>query len=324
VRIGFDTAGSALGIVLGNTYDNEKYVTYVREDDYFLGLFNSKQLSELAVLDLEQEEVEGVSGATMTSMAVAHSVVAAAQQHQLAVQRAAERPPPDGPQWKWKMRDLGTLAVIVFGLVVAFSPLRGNVYARWLLQLVLVGYLGFINGDLVSQAMLVGWAKSGIPLGKAGGLVMLTAAALIVPITTRRNVYCSHLCPHGAAQQILRRRLKWQWRVPRKWVPYLKLVPGLLLGWCTIVGLSSLRFSLVDIEPFDAWVFRVAGWATITIAVVGLLAALFVPMAYCRYGCPTGALLGFLRFNTRSDQWSRRDWLAVGLMVLACGLFLAF
>ena len=59
----------------------------------------------------------------------------------------------------------------------------------------------------------------------------------------------------------------------------------------------SLPVSLVDIEPFDAWVFRVAGWATITVAIVGLVASLFVPMAYCRYGCPTGALLKFLQVS---------------------------
>ena len=87
--------------------------------------------------------------------------------------------------------------------------------------------------------------------------------------------------------------------------------------------MAALPFSLVDIEPFDAWVFYVAGWATITIAVIGLVASLFVPMAYCRYGCPTGAVLGYLRFHSRSDRWTRRDWVALGLVLFAAVLLIA-
>ena len=88
----------------------------------------------------------------------------------------------------------------------------------------------------------------------------------------------------------------------------------MLLAWCVLVGMTTLGFSLVDIEPFDAYVFRIAGWATITVAVVGLAASLFVPMAYCRYGCPTGAVLQWLRFHTGSDRWSIRDWAALALL----------
>ena len=152
---------------------------------------------------------------------------------------------------------------------------------------------------------------------------MVTWSALLVPNSTRRNAYRTHLCPHGAAQHLLKDRLRWRLRLPRWMVRGLKVIPALLLIWCLIVAMTSLSFSLVDIEPFDAWVFRVAGWATITIAVVGLVASLFVPMAYCRYGCPTGAMLNFLRYNARSDRWSRRDWFALALVVLAAGICVA-
>ena len=79
--------------------------------------------------------------------------------------------------------------------------------------------------------------------------------------------------------------------------------------------------SLVAIEPFDAWHGWIAGAATISIFVAGLLAALVEPMAYCRLGCPTGAVLDYLRFHGSSDRWTRRDTAALGLLVLAIGLF---
>jgi polyferredoxin len=100
----------------------------------------------------------------------------------------------------------------------------------------------------------------------------------------------------------------------------LALLPALLLGWVLIVAVAHLPFSLVDIEPFDAYVIRVAGWATITVALVGLAASLFVPMAYCRFGCPTGALLEHLRYNARSGRLTRRDAFAIGCLLVAAAV----
>jgi uncharacterized protein with FMN-binding domain len=313
-RICFDSGGRIVGISIGKSYDNEEYVTYVREDEYFLTLFNELSLVELASLDLREAEVDGVSGATMTSMAVADGLIAAAEQQRKALEAPQQ---PTRPTLNWTLRDFGTAGVIFVGLTIAFTSLRGKKQLRWCFQLVLIGYLGLINGDMLSQALIVGWAQNGVPWAGAGGLVLLTAAAFLVPITTRRNAYCTHLCPHGAAQHLLKNRLPWQLRLPPWLLRAFKMIPALLLVWCAIVAMAMLPFSLVDIEPFDAWVFRVAGWATTAIAVFGLVASLFVPMAYCRYGCPTGAMLDFLRFNSHSDRWSGRDWFVVAVGVLA-------
>ena len=99
----------------------------------------------------------------------------------------------------------------------------------------------------------------------------------------------------------------------------LRLVPFGLLAVCLVVAMTDVAFSLVDLEPFDAWVYSVAGWPTLVIAGGGLTASFFVPMAYCRYGCPTGAILRFLAHN---DQWSRRDTAATTLVLVAAALSL--
>ena len=315
--IAFDNDDRVVGTAVGKSYDNEPYVSYVRDDAYFLNLFNGLRLRELAKFDLKAAEVEGVSGATMTSMAVAHGLVRAADEHAAALQR-----PPESPAHRLSVtaRDLGTAGVVLAGVWLAFSPLRGQRLLRLGFQAVLIGYLGLINGDLLSQAMLVGWAQHGVPWRSALGLVLLTAAALLLPIATRCNVYCAHLCPHGAAQQLLKNRLPWRGSLSPRLARLLGWIPAALLAWCLTVAMTAWPFSLVDIEPFDAWVFRVAGWATLSIAVGGLVASLFVPMAYCRLGCPTGALLNYLRLHARSDQWTRRDAVALALLLLALSL----
>lgn len=309
-----DSEGKAVGVFVGESYDNQPYVDYVREDKYFREQFAGMSLDELANLDLQAAGVEGVSGATMTSIAVAEGVVVAAKQ-QIEL-REAQRT-NDGILAGLSKHDVGTAMVVGLGMVIGMTSLRSNSLVRVGFQLVVVGYLGLTTGNLLSQAMTVGWAQHGVPWRSAGGLAILSIAALSLPIFSRRNLYCTHLCAHGAAQQLLKRRRVRQIKVPRSLQTLLRLVPVLLLAWCIIVGMTSLGFSLVDIEPFDAYVFRIAGVATVTIAVAGLVASFFVPMAYCKYGCPTGALLNFLRLNGRSDRWSVRDWVAVGYLALA-------
>jgi hypothetical protein len=84
--------------------------------------------------------------------------------------------------------------------------------------------------------------------------------------------------------------------------------------------MTALPFNLAGLEPFDAWVFRTAGIATLGVAAVGLVASVFVPQAYCRFGCPTGALLNFVRARGATDHFSTRDAAALVLVAIAGAL----
>ncbi len=183
-----DSQDRVIRIMVRSSYDNQPYVRYVQEDEYFCTLLNGKTIAELAALDLEAARVEGVSGATMTSVTVAESLPRTAR---AALVRQA-------PTMVVAARDIGTALVLVCALVMAFSNLRGQRSLRVSYQLVLVVYLGFINGDMISQALLVGWAQSGFPWRLAPGLVLLTAAALLVPLVSKRQLYCHQICPFGA------------------------------------------------------------------------------------------------------------------------------
>jgi transcriptional regulator of nitric oxide reductase len=322
--LGFNNSGKIIGLSVRKSFDNEPYVGYVKDDAYFRKLFNDKSLADLAGIDTEGEgigtnRIEGVSGATMTSQAVARGLVVAAQKQ--VSQDTLSSNSVTGTWWNSvSLNDWGTIGVIIIAIVVGLTSLRGRRWVRWLLPVVVLVYLGFVTGSLLSQAQFVGWSQSGVPHG-AVGLVALTLAAFLVPITTKRNVYCSQLCPHGAAQQLIKLTFHPRHSVGSQMRKVLRWLPGGLLIVSLLVAMFHWRLSLVDIEPFDAYVWKIAGWATLTLAVVGLVASCFVPMAYCRHGCPTGLLLDFLRFHSRSDRLGRRDWFALGLFTLAIVLW---
>jgi polyferredoxin len=179
-----------------------------------------------------------------------------------------------------------------------------------------LAYLGFGAGALVSQAQLWGWAEAGVPRG-AVVLAALAAAALLLPATTRRNVYCSHLCAHGAAQQLLLRIARPRRALPGWLRPLAAVLPWILLAVAIVATVLHWPLALVDLEPFDAYLPAVAGGAALAIFAIGLGASAFVPMAYCRHACPTGALLDHLRLSGRSDRFSWRDGVMLGCLAVA-------
>jgi NosR/NirI family nitrous oxide reductase transcriptional regulator len=308
----FDPALHVLGVRVRSSQDTRDHVGDVKGDPYFLKTWNGKPWDEVARTTPEEAGIEGVSGATLTSMAVAEGI----QRRLLSTSEllAAPRMP-----MRWKAHDIGLALVITAAALLAFFGTYRRAWLRRAFQVLVIVYVGFITGDLLAQSLFAGWAESGLPWRTAPGLVLLLAGALIVPWTTGKPLYCQQICPHGAAQELLHRISPRKWRLhiradvdrALRWLP-----PGLLL---VVIAATLLLLPIepAHLEPFDAYAIRSAGWATIAIAIVGLIASLFVPIAYCHYGCPTGALLNFIRRRGSRDCFGRREVTALLLVAFA-------
>lgn len=322
--IGFNTTGTVAGLSILKSFDNEPYVGYVREDPSFEKYFLGKTFEDLAALEQTTPPTEGISGATMTSQAIAQAIVIAArsvqetQSNTSLIRSVGLRIRNiNAPQW-------GALAVVLAGLYIGFTRLRGRWVGRVALPLIVFAYLGFGAGALLSQAQLWGWSVHGIPR-TAPVLLFLSIVAILTPITTGRNIYCTQLCAHGAAQQLLKisiphRREGTLSRLRKQITPFLKRVrwlPWALFIFCLLMTVLGQPISLVDFEPFDAYLPTIAGIATILVFVVGLFVSSISPMAYCRHACPTGAFFSFIRLHRKSSEISWQDGILCGCFLLA-------
>jgi len=300
-------------IALRKTFDTEAYVGYVTGDAAFLRTFDGMKLPEIATMDFDQAGVEGVSGATQTSWGVAEGVRVRAQ----SLLQEEETKKPWWTRIRWRWQDAGHALVIAAALAMAFTRLRGIAWCRHAHHALLVVYAGVISGEMLSQGLLTGWASNSAPWSSAVGLVALAAVALVGPVLTSKQLYCHHICPHGALQQLLARRLRWQWSPPKRLEAVLSLIPHALLALVFLVALRGWAVDLNALEPFDAYLFRIAGWASIALALGGLVWALVTPLAYCRFGCPTGALFKVIRFTGSGDHLGLRDAIAAGMLAAA-------
>ncbi|WP_395741956.1 FMN-binding protein [Prosthecobacter sp.] len=301
-------AATLRGIALRRSYDTEEYVGYVTGDPAFLKTFDGMTTENIAHIDFNAAGIEGVSGATQTSYGIAEGIRVRAES--LLKEQESHRTWWQQMRARWRWQDTGHITILFAAFLMAFTPLRGRPWCRHLHHLLLVIYGGFIAGEMLSQGLLAGWAAHGTPWKNATGLVLLATVALLGPVFTSKQLYCHHICPHGALQQLLARRLRWSWSPSKKIDSLLSKLPFLLLALVLFSIAFALPVNLNSLEPFDAYLFRVAGWASIIIAILGLLWSLFTPLAYCRYGCLTGALFKLLRFTGDADHLGPRDWLA--------------
>jgi NosR/NirI family transcriptional regulator, nitrous oxide reductase regulator len=308
-----------IGLKVDESFDNEPYVGYVRKDRGFASLLVGKELSTIAQWDLASSGIEGVSGATMTSQAVVKSLIRVAKN----LSQAKNSTLAASAMWRKRLwRGLGTGLLILAMIVVVIGRWSTPHLVRSALRWLVILYLGLFTGELLSMAMFSGWIQYGLPWPTAFGLILLAGVAFYFPIAAKTNLYCSHLCPHGAVQQILPRRWKWRSESLSRFNFLLRVLRPILLIYILLVMLTPLPFSLVDIEPFDAYLWQATAWPSIVIAVGSLIFSLFVPMGYCRFGCPTGGLLQYLRRNAKSHRFNAGDLLAVGCLVVCLAALL--
>lgn len=312
-------AGRVAAIRIRTSFDNEPYVDYVRTEAGFWAIFDGKTIAELADFDPPAAGVEGVSGATMTSLTVADTIVAATKQ----AQRRVASPKNTEAMWlasiRWTLTDIITIATLICAAILKYSgAYRRRVLRRlWLIWVVLV--VGFWAGNLVSLALIAGWSAEGIAWRLAPGLAAITCVAMLGPPLTKGNPYCNHLCPHGAIQQLVRpnkRSIRYR-KMPPRLSRLMRRLPGITL--CGVyAGLVLLpTLDLASWEPFHAYLFRIASWSSLAFAFATITISAVLPMGYCRFGCPTGRMLDYLKRTATSERVQVADFVAASLLIFA-------
>ncbi len=316
-----------IDVRIRRSFDNEPYVDYVKQERSFWKKFKGRPLSDLAVIDLAAEQIDGVSGATMTSIAVAETIRDATGQWlalHAAETKQIDTPEFDSvtaPRWNFSLGEIFTGLLSIATIFWSFSSLRGDRRVRLVWQATSFVILVMLSGNLLSIALASGWTRGGPPIHFAPGLALLAAVTITMPIFSKRNVYCDQVCPHGAIQQWLRpfairnrlHRSKWITRFLHH--PAVLLTLAATAGLAIAIGAVSLvkppGVNLAWLEPFDAYLIGIGFSISGLVWMASIAASSVSPMYYCRHACPTGKLLGYLRRDGRSDSLRWADLLVL-------------
>ena len=121
VLLVLENNGTLKAMQMRSSFENEPYADYPKDDYYLPSLFEGRSIPQLADMNETADKYEGVSGATMTSRAMAKGIVETARQWEAERKRAEAKKP-----WiVWGIGETGSLGVILLAGFVAFTK-RGN------------------------------------------------------------------------------------------------------------------------------------------------------------------------------------------------------
>ena len=243
------------------------------------------------------EDVDAVSGATFSSKAIIRNVqrgLAYAKQHGLAdggkgaQKESAEHTVATG----WTLGSIVALIAVLLGAVV---PLFTNNRRLHLVQLVVnVVVLGLWTGTFVSYTLFLRLFAGGVSLSAIGTLaapLLMLIVALLYPLAGRSGHYCAHVCPFGSAQELAGKLSRRKLRITPRVLRVLTALRNLLWGVLMALLLTGTCTAWIDYELFTAFIYSSASVWVIVLAMLFLVLSVWVPRPYCRFVCPTGALM---------------------------------
>jgi len=292
--VGVAPDGTITGVALLPNHETPSYAARI-EREGFLRQFSGRKAGDPLVLD---EDIDGVTRATVTAAAVAEGVrrsarAAARDIHGLPVPQPAPSPTP--VPWT-------ALAAVATAIALALvSVLVPQPALRWAALAVSLGVLGlwqrtWLSAVSLSNALLWRWPA---PAGHLPWYLLFgTAVALAV---LWRNLYCARLCPFGALQELLHALVPWRLAAAPEEERTARNLRVAFLWLATVAVFVFGIAEAANFEPFST-AFDFQGgrlrWALLGAI---LLLALVRHRPWCRYFCPTGTCLQLLgRMRSRN------------------------
>ena len=265
------------------------------------------------------EEVDAVSGATFSSKAIIANMqrgLAYAKQHGQwgedgsagalgtsaspivggsagALETSA--PPIVGSSVGAHGTSIPPIVALIVVLLGAVVPLFYNNRRLHLVQLAVnVVVLGLWTGTFVSYTLFLRIFSGGVSLSTIGALaapLLMLIVALIYPLAGRSGHYCANICPFGSAQELAGKLSRRKLRITPRVLKLLSVLRNLLWGVLMALLLTGTCTAWIDYELFTAFLYSSASVWVIVLAALFLVLSVWVPRPYCRFVCPTGALV---------------------------------
>ena len=250
------------------------------------------------------EEVDAVSGATFSSKAIIANMqrgLAYAKQHGQWGEDGSvgalgtSAPPIEGGSAGALETSAPPIVALIVVLLGAVVPLFYNNRRLHLVQLAVnVVVLGLWTGTFVSYTLFLRIFAGGVSLSAIGALaapLLMLIVALIYPLAGRSGHYCANICPFGSAQELAGKLSRRKLRITPRVLKLLSVLRNLLWGVLMALLLTGTCTAWIDYELFTAFLYSSASvWVTV-LAALFLVLSVWVPRPYCRFVCPTGALI---------------------------------
>lgn len=316
VGVATDATGRITDVKILEHKETPQYLERIAEEGFFQQ-YDGRNVADGTAFGTD---IEGISGATMSTRAIAVCADRIAE----SIRVRALGLPAQASAMPWQ---LGLPEFVVAALIAACVCLAQSVRLRKLRPFILmasVAGIGLWLNRPVTMAYVSSTFMTYFPQVKNNLIwYALLAIALLPPLLAGKNYYCTYLCPFGAVQEGIHFvTSKVNLPLSNK-LPFLRKTRNLLVFVALLAAFLFQNPSVSSYEPFTA-LFQTNG-TKIQELLLGsvLLAAVFFRRFWCMGFCPVGGFLDFIASLRRSLHHKEKEHPATREAITsapACGL----
>ncbi|HNW81690.1 MAG TPA: 4Fe-4S binding protein [bacterium] len=285
IVIGINNDNKVAGVEMGRSNETPGFTEMIRSKGFF------NQWNGLDLSSAISKKVDTVTGATMSTSSIKIMVQKNISEY---LGEKIEIEQTDRFSYIFYI----SIVVLIYSLISFFIPKRTFKFRLYHLILLVI-FMGFLGG----YALSIETFKNSFISENASFLsLVLFVLALLLPLFTGKNFYCTQVCPFGALQELTG-------KIPAKKISIKADALKILNVFKKLFFLAVfifLLFKTVDdytvFEPFSAFQFEEAGIISILIASIMILASTFISKPWCRFFCPTGSLFNFIVEKPQSKR----------------------
>lgn len=283
VGILLNADGSIAEVYHISSKETESYLQKIKNAGYY-------EQYKQTTLTKGQQQIDAVSGATLTSEAIAKTVT--------AIVHTGTPEPIDSYAELNSVNTLGInaelnkiwiahIVVIFFMFLYGFQKkLKKSKKSILILSGLSVIYIGFfLNNSFTYISFIHPFVGTSV-----SSLVGLYSLMVLLGAIWGKNTYCKYVCPFGNIQRLINHispiKSK-RFFLSNKWIKRVRAAIAIILLAGVLLGLRSWSNFEVFPDLFGAQIATL--W--FIVAVITVLATMVYPMIWCRLLCPTGSLL---------------------------------
>jgi NosR/NirI family transcriptional regulator, nitrous oxide reductase regulator len=301
VAVAVDLQGNVTGLEIVEDSESPEWLTMVYLSGFIESLIGKSYQDPFKL----GEDIDGVTGATYSSGAIAGSVLQASRT--LAkLDLGFALPEETAPRIIFGIPEITLALLFVVGYFGHQRKFRYKKVVRWASMLVGLIVLGFIYNRPLTIAhfnrILLGYFP---PWQTNIYWYLLVGGILLVFSVDNKNPYCEWFCPFGAAQECVGAIGGAKIRSPGNSKNFLLWIQRGLAWLAILLAVLFRNPGLSSYEVFGALFDRTgSSWQFALLGIV-LVAALFIHRPWCTYLCPLRPVLDIYR---TIRKWIIETW----------------
>lgn len=301
VAVAVDLEGKVTGMAITKHRETPSWYRKVKESGFIESLFGKSYQDAFRL----GEDVDGVSGATYTSRAIAASVLVGSRDV-AGNQLGLPLPPAPTPKISFGIPEFTLIGLFAFGYYGHQSKSKYKKQIRWVGLLVGMVVLGFIyNAPLtlsnINKFLLGFWPQWQTNLY----WYLMIGGILFVFAVDNKNPYCQWFCPFGAVQECMGAIGGAKTASPGRYRSFFTWLRRGVVWFAILIALLFRSPGLTSYEIFGTLFSLLGSNPQFILLALVLIASLFIKRPWCAYLCPLGPVDEFIRMVRK---WILEQW----------------